>query len=92
MAETELERTGGHAVEHASHADPSAEPSAAWGWHGEFPRASRIAGWVTVVILLLMLIGNHEGNVENLWLIGLALLLVIILVGDQIRRRSARWR
>ncbi|WP_127782750.1 DUF2631 domain-containing protein [Rhodococcus sp. X156] len=67
------------------------EPSAEWGWHGEFPKATRIGGWVVAAILLLMLIGNHQGRVEDLWLIGLAALLVFILVRDAMRRRTS-WR
>lgn len=71
--------------------DPREEPSAEWGWHGSFPRAAQIAGWISAAALFLMLIGNHRGNVENLWLIGLGLLLVAALVHDLVRRRRP-WR
>ncbi|HEY3262041.1 MAG TPA: DUF2631 domain-containing protein [Pseudonocardiaceae bacterium] len=71
--------------------DPRAEPSAEWGWHGTFPRASRIGGWAIAAILLLMLIGNHRGRVEELWLIGLAAVVVGALVWDQMQRRTS-WR
>lgn len=67
------------------------EPSVEWGWHGEFPKATRIGGWAVVVILLCMLIGNHRGRVEDLYLIGFAVLLVFILVRDAMRRRTS-WR
>ncbi len=91
MAESsELERRDPHAVDvHAR--DPFEEPSVEWGWHGTFPRASRIGGWAIAAILLIMLIGNHRGHVEDLWLIGLAALVVIALVWDAVRRRTA-WR
>ncbi|SFO85140.1 Protein of unknown function [Amycolatopsis arida] len=71
--------------------DPRDEPSAEWGWHGEFPKASRIAGWFTVFGLLVMLIGNHENNTENVWLIGLAVGLAGLLLMD-IRKQRLSWR
>ena len=92
-----VEHAQGHAVEHSDEHgavrpyDPMAEPSAEWGWHGTFPRAARLGGWAIAVILLLMLIGNHRGRVEDLWLVGMAATVVIILVRDQMRRRTA-WR
>lgn len=64
------------------------EPSAEWGWHGRFPRAGRIAGWSTAAAMFLMLIGNHENNVENWWLIGLGATLVMLLVADWRKSRS----
>ncbi len=51
-------------------------------------RAARIGGVLVTLILLAMSIGNHEGNVENIWLIGLAALLVAIMVGDWLLRRN----
>lgn len=70
---------------------PHDEPSAEWGWHGDFPRAGRIAGWITVVVLLTQLIGPHEGRVENLWVIGIAAVLAYYLVRNTVRARRA-WR
>ncbi|MGB3770238.1 MAG: DUF2631 domain-containing protein [Rhodococcus sp. (in: high G+C Gram-positive bacteria)] len=69
---------------------PAEVPSAAWGWSGEGPRTSRIAGWVVAVMLLAMIIGNHTGRVEDLWLIGFAAALVFLLVRDILRRRKPR--
>jgi hypothetical protein len=62
-----------------------------WGWHGEAGKAGRIAGYVTIAFLLVMMIGNHEGRVEDLWLIGLALAIAVSLVWDARRRKNA-WR
>lgn len=67
------------------------EPSAAWGWSGAFPRGTRIAGWVVAVFMLVFIIGNHRGRVEDIYLVVFALGLVAILVRDILRRRHA-WR
>lgn len=85
----ELDVHGEHAVAHRN--DPLAEPSAEWGWHGTFPRTTRIGGWAIAAILLLMLFGNHTGHVEDLWLVALAVIIVGALVYDQMRRRTS-WR
>ncbi|MPQ97244.1 DUF2631 domain-containing protein [Modestobacter sp. I12A-02628] len=62
-----------------------------WGWHGETGRKGRIGGWIMVSVILSYFVGNHEGRVEDLWLGGIALVLVVILVWDIVRRRNA-WR
>jgi hypothetical protein len=68
------------------------EPSAAWGWSGAFPHATRIAGWTVAVIMIIMaLFGNHRGHVEDIFLGVTALLMVFVLVRDQ-RRRKHAWR
>ncbi|MEU6642283.1 DUF2631 domain-containing protein [Saccharomonospora sp. NPDC046836] len=85
MAGKAIEKRSGTEV------DPRDEPSAEWGWHGGFPRATRAAGWFTVFALLIMLIGNHENNTENVWLVGTAILVAFGLILD-IRRRRAAWR
>jgi hypothetical protein len=71
--------------------DPQDEPSAEWGWHGGFPRGMMIAGWFVVIALLTMLIGNHQGRTEDLYLIGLAALMAFGLVLHTVRKRNA-WR
>jgi hypothetical protein len=93
VSDSELEVRDEHGPHgaHLAHRDPMAEPSVEWGWHGTFPRTARIGGWCFVVIFLLMLIGNHEGRVEDLWLVGLALCTAGVLVWDQLRRRAS-WR
>ena len=35
-----------------------------------------------------MLCGNHEGRVEDIWLIGIAALLLSIVIGDIVLRRN----
>jgi uncharacterized protein DUF2631 len=71
--------------------DPRDEPSAEWGWHGGFPKASRIAGWASAILLLVMIYNNHENNTENVWLVCIAVGIMIGLLLDLRRRRTA-WR
>jgi Protein of unknown function (DUF2631) len=52
------------------------------------PRKARVAAIVAVVILLLMSLGNHKGHIEDLWLVGLAALIVLMLIGDWVLRRN----
>jgi hypothetical protein len=74
-----------------SSVDPHDEPSAEWGWHGSFPKGTRIAGWFTAFAMFIMLVGNHHGRTEDIWLIGVGAGLIVLLVIDQIRRRTS-WR
>lgn len=76
-------RAGEHPVTHEEPAD--------WGWHAETGKKGRIAAWVAVLIMLSYLIGNHEGRVEDLWVVGTAAVMVLILVWDIFRRKNA-WR
>lgn len=62
-----------------------------WGWHAQMGRGARVAGWLVVGSLLLMLIGNHQEHTEDVWLIALAAALVGILLWDRQRRRHS-WR
>ena len=62
-----------------------------WGWHGEAGKAGRITGWVMVVFLLTMLVGNHEGRIEDIYLVLAAGILVVTLLWD-VRRRKNSWR
>lgn len=78
-------------VQRTDGVDPQEEPSVEWGWHGGFPRGSIIAGWTVVVILFIMLIGNHTGRTEDIWLIGTGILLAAALVLQSVRKRNA-WR
>ena len=52
------------------------------------PRPARIGAVLAVVILLVMIIGNQRGRVEDIWLIGLAALIVLMIVGDWVLRRN----
>lgn len=71
--------------------DPVDEPSAEWGWHGQFPRVTRFIGWLMIPAVLGMLVGNHVGNIENLYVVATAAALAFLLIRDARRRRTA-WR
>ena len=62
-----------------------------WGWHAETGKVSRIAAVVMIALLLVMIVGNHEGRIEDLYLIGAALIILIALIRDHFRRKNA-WR
>jgi hypothetical protein len=62
-----------------------------WGWHAESGKVARGGGWVCVVILLLLNIGNQTRHNENVWLIGIAVFMAILLLVDRHRRKNS-WR
>jgi hypothetical protein len=76
-------RAGAHPVEHEEPAD--------WGWHGETGKWGRRGGWLMVIIILAYLVGNHEGRIEDIWVVASAVLLAVILIRDSLRRKNA-WR
>jgi hypothetical protein len=51
-------------------------------------KAAYIGASASIVILLLMLLGNHHGRVEDLWLVGVAGLLLVVLLADWMLRRN----
>ena len=50
-------------------------------------KAAYTAGFGTIVILLLLLIGNR-GHVEDIWLIGIAATILAIIIIDWAQRRN----
>jgi len=62
-----------------------------WGWHGEMGKWGRRLTIIPIVFLVAMLFGNHRGKLEDIWLIGFAVLMVLLLVIDARRRKNA-WR
>jgi hypothetical protein len=69
---------------------PDEHPSD-WGWHGEWGRAARIAGWVTAGILLLMITATHYNGMGTLYLCLFAGGIIAGLLWD-IQRRKNAWR
>ena len=52
------------------------------------PKAFKIAGVLTMISLVLMVLGNHHGNVENIYLIGTAALIGVLIAADTVMRRN----
>ena len=70
---------------------PADEPSAEWGWSGSFPNATRIAGIVVGIILLVLLFGPYQSHLQDFWMIPIALGIIALVVRGTIKRRTA-WR
>ena len=52
-------------------------------------RAGRIGAILTAVILVAMIFGNNDvSGIEKLWLVGIAVALVVIVIGDTVLRRN----
>ena len=71
--------------------DTHGEGHPKWGWTATFPRATQVAGWLTVIILLLLTTATHYNFSGQAWLIGFAIAIAIGLVLDLRARRNA-WR
>jgi len=50
---------------------------------------ARIYGVLAIIALLAMLrpTNNHTGWIEDVWLIGIAALIAVMLIGDEVLRR-----
>ncbi len=79
MASTEVERS--------SEVDVADVPSANWGWSKINYRSWHLTGLFIVFMLFMFLDGNHVGHIENLYVIGFALLALFIVVRDWWGRR-----
>jgi ABC-type enterobactin transport system permease subunit len=52
-------------------------------------KAARIAGVISAIALVLMaFFGNHQGKVEVIWLVGIAVGIIAILAVDGVLRRN----
>jgi hypothetical protein len=65
------------------------EPVTSPDQHAPTPvKAARVAGIVVIIMLVLMMFGNHEGHVETIWLAGIAGTLAAIMIIDVVLRRN----
>lgn len=71
--------------------DPEEEPSVDWGWHGTFPNGTKIAGAITAIVLVLMLLGHPTSWTEKLFMIIPAIAILAGVVWMAARKRHA-WR
>ncbi|HJQ43775.1 MAG TPA: DUF2631 domain-containing protein [Jatrophihabitantaceae bacterium] len=78
-------------VPHDGHGDHRHEKPSDWGWHGTFPRATQVAGWLTVIILVLMVTATHYNHSGTGWLLIFAAAIALGLILD-IRARRNAWR
>jgi hypothetical protein len=62
-----------------------------WGWHARAGKWAQITGWIMVVAMLSYVWGNHEGRMEDLWVVGIAAGMAGMLIWD-IRRKRTAWR
>lgn len=67
--------------------DTADVPSAHWGWSTIKHSTWHLAGLFIIFFLLMMLHGNHQGHVEDYFLIGFAVISTIFLVRDWWGRR-----
>jgi len=51
-------------------------------------KLARIGGIGTILALIALTFGNHRGHTEDVWLIGLAGFLGLIIVVDWVLRRN----
>jgi hypothetical protein len=74
-------------VERSSEVDVADVPSANWGWTKINYRNWHLTGLFIVFLLFMFLDGNHVGRVEDLYVIGFALLALFFVVRDWWGRR-----
>jgi hypothetical protein len=75
--------------------DERVGPSAPWGWHDAFPRAVRVAGLVTAVILVALMFTQdvQQTTQPRLWLGAVAVAVFTgALAYRGVRRRGERRR
>ncbi|NUO58374.1 MAG: DUF2631 domain-containing protein [Hamadaea sp.] len=51
-------------------------------------KAARIAGVLSIIALLLMTLGNHEGRVEDVFLVTVAGIIAALIIIDAVLRRN----
>lgn len=79
--QADVERHGGHVEDRPED----------WGWHAEFPKFARIAGWIVAVIMVLMILPAHYNGQGTLFL---GLTAGALVVGELLYRHSRKnaWR
>lgn len=76
-------RADEHPVEH--------ERPEEWGWHGEMGKWGRRLAIIPILFILAYLYGNHRGRIEDEYIVGVAVLMILVLIWDRFRRKNA-WR
>ncbi len=76
----------GSEVEHVEHERP-----ADWGWHHEFRTGRQVGGWVSFLILAVLLTTTHYNDAGSVAIILAMVLLAGGLLWDR-NRRKTQWR
>lgn len=71
--------------------EPIDAPSSRFGWHGESPVFYRVVLFLSAVGLLLLLIGNQVGHVEDIYLVAIAVVCVLWIIRSVIVNRR-KWK
>ena len=87
MASTDVEHAGGHGegghvevIDTGWRHEPAEAPSARFGWHGAATKTFYGAAIFFSLFLLAMIIGNHTGHIEDLYLIAFAAGTIFLVV------------
>lgn len=59
-----------------------------WGWHHEFTLARQIAGWFSIVVLILLMTSTHYNLAGQTFTVATVLALAAGLIADLRRRRT----
>lgn len=73
------------------HAPVEHERPEDWGWHADLGRLARIAGWISVLVVLSGLTVPHYNNAGTAAILITAGLMVLALLWDARKRRTS-WR
>lgn len=89
MATTEVQHTETAVSEWKR--EPTDAPSARFGWHGDSPMVWRVVMGLAAFGCLVLLIGNHKGQVENIYVIGFAAACLLWIARSIIVNRG-KWK
>jgi hypothetical protein len=62
-----------------------------WGWHHQMGKWGRRLIVLPLIFLIGLNFGNQRGHIENAWLAGITVVVILIYIYDIVRRRNA-WR
>lgn len=92
MASTEVSHNNEHSgeIDTGWRREPADAPSARFGWHHQ-SRMTYILGAIGSILFLVgMLKGNHIGHIEDIYLVGFALVILVAVVWKVLASRG-RW-
>ena len=88
---SEVEPTSEHAGTHVAPADHPHERPEDWGWHADLGKPARLAGWLSVIALLVMTTATQYNLAGDAALILTAAAIAGALLVD-VRKRRTAWR